>query len=197
MIDVIRREISRALAALRMPVRAIKTGGISSNRVQRVHGEALKGERLQDMELIQQFGLSTCPPDGSQLIIIPVGGRSSAAVVVATEHGSYRFKVDAQGEAALYNQWGDVIHLKQDRSIRIVAQAKVRLETPLAEMTGNLSVAGNITSGGNMTSAANITAAGSVADQGGAKTMAGMRSVFNAHTQIVSSGVAQPPGGGM
>lgn len=196
MIDVIRREISRALAALRMPVRAIKTGGISSNRVQRVHGEALKGERLQDMELIQQFGLSTCPPDGSQLIIIPVGGRSSAAVVVATEHGAYRFKVDEQGEAALYNQWGDYVHMKKDRSIDMHAEVKVRIDTPLTQMTGDLVVDGNITSEGNITSAANITAAGSVSDQGGAKTMAGMRAVYNSHVQTVSAGVAQAPNAG-
>lgn len=191
MIDVIRREVARALAGVRQGTRAVLRSMVTTTRVQRVNAEALAGETLQDVELMQQFGFTSAPPEGTQLILIPLGGRTSAGVVVATEHGSYRFKVDAQGEAALYNQWGDLIHLKQDRSIRVVADLKVRLETPLAEITGELNVTGNITSG------ADITAAGNVADQGGAKTMAGMRTVYNGHTQAVSGGVAQAPGSAM
>lgn len=166
MIDLIRREIHRALAGMRQGVRAVLQGGVTSTRVQRLNAEALAGEKLQDIELLQHFGFTSAPPDGTQLIVIPLGGRTSAAVVVASEHGAYRFKVDAQGEAALYNQWGDVIHLKQDRSVRVAAALKVRLETPLTETTGNLtvggamSVAGAVTTGSTIVAAGNITGAG-------------------------------------
>lgn len=191
MIEAIRREIQRAQASVRGAFRAVLKGCVTSTRVQRLNAEGLAGEQLQDMELLQHFGFTSAPPDGAQIIVIPLGGRTSAAVVVATEHGSYRFKVDNQGEAAMYNQWGDSLHMRKDRTMRAVAGVKLEVVTPLATFSGNMAVTGSITSG------ANITAAGDVADQGGAKTMAGMRTAYNAHTQVVSGGVAQPPSGGM
>lgn len=197
MIEVIRREIARFMAGMRPALRAVLKGGVTRTRVQRLNAEALAGETLRDVELMQQFGFTSAPPEGTQLVLIPLGGRTSAAVVVATEHGAYRFKVDNQGEAALYNQWGDVVHLKQDRSMRVAAALKVRLETPLTEISGNATIAGNLDVAGNVHGAANITADGNVGDQGGTKTMAGMRDAFNTHTQVVSGGVAQPPAGGM
>lgn len=198
MIDLIRREIRRALASVRQPVRAVLQSAVTSTRVQRVNAEGLAGEPLQDMELFQQFGFTSGLPAGTQLIVIPLGGRTSAAVVVATEHGAYRFKVDAQGEAALYNQWGDVIHLKQDRSIRVQAQLKVDVVAPLATFSGDATVAGALTVAGNITGQANITATGNVADQAGAKTMAGMRAAYNAHTHTdPQGGVTGAPSGAM
>lgn len=189
MIDVIRREISRALAGVRQAVRGVLTSTVTNTRIQRVNVEALAGETLQDVELMQQFGFTSGLPAGTQVILVPLGGRTSAAVVVATEHGAYRFKVDHQGEAALYNQWGDVVHLKQDRSMRVAAALKVRLETPLTEISGNATIAGNLDVAGNVHGAANITADGNIGDQGGTKTMAGMRSIYNGH------GHADPQGG--
>lgn len=169
MIEQIRREIQRALAGTRHALRAVLQGSVTRTRVQRLNAEGLAGEQLQDIELLQHFGFTSAPPAGTQLIVIPLGGRTSAAVVVATEHGAYRFKVDAQGEAALYNQWGDVIHLKQDRSIRVAAQLKVRLETPLTEMTGDLAVAGNVTVAGDATVTGTATATVDVV--GGGKSL--------------------------
>jgi len=190
-IEQMRREINRALAGTRTAFRAVLTSCTTGTRVQRVNAEGLAGEPLQEMELLQQFGHTSAPPDGATLVVIPLGGRTSAAVVVASEHGGYRFKVDHKGEAALYNQWGDSIHMKKDRSIRVEAQAKLEVVAPLATFSGDVNVAGSITSG------ANITAAGNVADQGGAKTKAGMRDTFNAHTHPVASGIAQPTGSAM
>lgn len=145
MIEHIRREIGRALAGTRSAFRAVQTGLVLATRIQRASGEGLAGEELSDMELFQQFGFTSTPPKGTQLIVIPLGGRTSAAIVVATEHGTYRFKLDADGEAALYNQWGDVIHLRQDRKIHVKAAAEVMVETPLATFSGDVQVEGTLT----------------------------------------------------
>lgn len=158
MIDLVRREIQRALAGTRQALRAVLSGGfVTSARVQRLNAEGLAGEKLTDVELLQHFGFTSAPPDGAQLIVIPLGGRTSAAVVVATEHGSYRFKVDAQGEAALYNQWGDSIHLRKDRTMRAVAGVKLEVVTPLATFSGDLQVAGNVTVGGDAAVTGTVT----------------------------------------
>lgn len=145
MIDAMRREVARGLASMRSAVRAVLQGVAIAQRVQRVNAEALAGEQLQDVELFQHFGFTSAPPAGAQLIVLPLGGRTSAAVVVASEHGSYRLQLGAQGEAALYNQWGDMVHMKADRSVRVVAGLKLRIESPLVEITGNCTVAGTLT----------------------------------------------------
>ena len=159
MIDQIRREVSRSLANMRGAVRAVLQGIATAQRIQRVDAEALADEQLQDVELMQHFGFTSAPPPGAQLIVLPLGGRTSAAVVIASEHGSYRLQLGAQGEAAIYNQWGDQVHLKADRSIEVIAAAKVRLATPLVEMTGNLTVVGTIVATGNVTGAGKSLAA--------------------------------------
>lgn len=191
MIEQIRREILRAQSGMRSAMRGVLQSISLSQRVQRVNAEALAGEPLQDVELFQQFGFTSAPPAGTQLILLPLGGRTSASVVVATEHGAYRLQLNAQGEAAMYNQWGDHVWLKQDGTAQVVSRLKVEIITPLTTMSGDLAVIGNITS------QANITAVGEVADAGGTKTMSGMRAVFNAHTQPVSAGTAQAPITGM
>lgn len=145
MIDVMRREIGRALSGVRQALRAVQTGLGLATRVQRANGLGLSGEELAEMELFQHFGFTSAPPDGAQLIVVPLGGRTSAAVVIATEHGAFRFRLGAKGEAALYNQWGDVIHMRQDRTIHVKAAVKVEIEAPLATFSGDVEVAGTLT----------------------------------------------------
>lgn len=179
MIDAIRREITRAFAQARFALRAVSTGLQIATRIQRVNAEGLAGEQLQDMELFQHFGFTSAPPAGHQMIVIPLGGRTSASVVVATEHGTYRFQLGAEGEAALYNQWGDVVHMRQDRTIHMVAQVQVLVDAPLLKVNGMIHATGDITSDTD------------VIDQaaGVPKTMRNMRATFNGHDH------ADPQGG--
>ncbi len=79
------------------------------------------------------------------------------------------------GELVIYNQWGDLVHLRKDRTIRVVAALKVEMETPL------LTVSGKIHAGGEITTDENVIAQGDISDQGGTKSMAGMRDTFNDH----------------
>lgn len=128
-IDVMRREMSRMQAGVRQGLRAVLSRLTIYTKVQRVSGEGLAGEDLEEMELMQHFGFTSAPPSGTEYIVLPLGGRTSASVVVATEHGDYRFVVDNQGESCAYNQWGDFAHFKKDRSIHVKAQEKVFVET--------------------------------------------------------------------
>ena len=178
MIEQMRREIARAQAGVRSAVRAVLQGIAIAQRIQRVNAEALAGEQLQDVELVQQFGFTSAPPAGAQLVLLPLGGRTSASVIVATEHGAYRLQLGAQGECAIYNQWGDLVHLKQDRSMHVVAALKVVMDTPFLQVNGEIKATGHITSDLD------------VRDQAGTKSMAGMRSVYNTHTHTDPQGGA-------
>lgn len=191
-LDIIRREISRAAAGVREAFRGRLGSLDKTGRVQLANLEGLKGEALQATELFQHFGFTSAPPAGSQVIVLPLGGKTSAAVIVATENGNYRLQLGADGECAMYNQWGDRVWMKQSRVIDVAAGLSVDFTTPTVNMSGALHVVGNITSD------ANIQAALQVNDQGGAKSMAGMRAVFNAHTHTdPQGGTVGAPSAGM
>jgi phage baseplate assembly protein V len=160
MIDQIRREIGRHMAGVRSAFRAVQTGLGITTKIQRASAEGLSSEALNEMELFQQFGFTSAPPEQTELIVIPLGGRTSAAIVVATEHGTYRFKLDAQGEAALYNQWGDVVHMRQDRKIYMKAAAEVIVDAPLATFTGNVQVDGDVHVDGTATADVDVIGGG-------------------------------------
>lgn len=180
-VAMIRREVSRSLAGIRQGLRAVLASLTLDTRVQRVTGEGLADEELDDMELFQHFGFTSAPPKGTEFVLLPLGGRTSASVAIATEHGAYRFILDAQGEMAVYNQWGDSVHLKQDRSIHVVAELKVVMDTPLLQVNGEIKATGNITSELD------------VRDQGGLKSMRGMREVYNGHHHNETGAVTQTP----
>ncbi len=186
-IDVIKREIGRAMSNLRQAFRASMAGMDLAAPIQTANAQGLSGESLQAHELFQHFGFSSAPPANAQLIVLPLGGRTSAAVVIASEHGAYRFVLGTRGEAALYNQWGDVVHMKQGE-IRMIAATQVTIDAPILQVNGQIKATGNITSDTN------------VLDQAGAKSMAGMRSVYNAHKHVennVNGGNTNTPTGSM
>jgi phage baseplate assembly protein V len=199
MLDAMARQVERMRAGTRQALRGVRTALLRTAKIQLLSAEGLAGEQLDRHELFQQFGFTSAPPAGTQVIVLPLGGRTSAAVVVATEHGNYRVQLGADGEACVYNQWGDHVHLRADRSIHLVAQAKVVIDTDVVEINAGTSMTINtpelivdaatvvelntplVDASTAITAGTNITAAGQVADAGGAKTMAGMRAVFNAH----------------
>lgn len=217
-LDAMARQMARAAAGMRQVFRGVLTALQLDKPVQRATAEGLAGEQLNQHELFQHFGFTSAPPAGTQTIVVPLGGRTSAAVIVATEHGSYRFQLGAAGEACVYNQWGDRVHLRQDRTIHVVSQAKVLIETDQVEINAAASVTittpqftvnastgvalttPTVAASANVTAGANITATGNVADAGGAKTMAGMRATFDAHVHPennTSGGNTNQPTSGM
>jgi phage baseplate assembly protein V len=133
--------ITKALAGIRLAYRAKLTGLSKGAAVQLMQGAALDGETMQAAEFFQQFGFTSSPPAGTQLIVLPLGGRTAHSIVIATEHGAYRLDV-ASGEACLYSQWGDKVHVRQERIdvetkvLHLKASERVEFETPSLTMAG-------------------------------------------------------------
>lgn len=175
MIRTIDTRIRRHLAGIRLAFRGVITLVKAAGAVQFVQLDGMSGERLQDAELLQQFGFTSNPPPGSMAVVLPIGGRTAHGIIIATEHGSYRLQSLANGEAALYNQWGDYVALKADRRMQVVSAVAVDITAPAVTMSGDLAVQGNIVSQGD------------VSDHGN-KSMLGMRNVFNAHTHTDPQG---------
>lgn len=116
--QMIKDAIARALAAVRLPFRAVLGGLNGKPGVQLAQGDALNGEKLEAAELFQQFGFTSGVPAGSELIVLPLGGKTAHSVIVATENGAYRVQVGG-GEVCVYNQWGAKITLKKEKIIEV------------------------------------------------------------------------------
>lgn len=141
-----------------------------------VFNEAL--ETQDNLPSVAHYGFTSNPPDDSDAIGIFVGGDRTNGVIIATNHQASRLKNLQRGEVAIFHQDGRFIKLGKDGTIveggnkpldvnnvtvaTIKASTKIRMETPLLEVTGQ------ITAGGNITDAV--------------RSMAADRAKYNAHT---------------
>ena len=144
-------------------------------------------ETRDDTPRIAEFGLTSRPPDGSDVLVVFLGGDRSKGVVVATAHQGSRPKRLLSGETMLYDLWGKSVHLTKAGGIVVEAQGapvtvnnattvtinaadSVELVTPLLHVTGDIVADGNITDS--------------------VRSMAADRELFNSHTN--GSGTTTP-----
>lgn len=180
--------------------------------IQRISATIWGDGSLDDREFFQHYGYTSRPKPGAEVIFIRQG---NAIVAIASDDRRYRLEIE-EGEVALYSDEGDKIHLKRGRIIEIiggekitastkiaevnattsatvtsptvtvVASTKVTLQTPLAEVTGDVTVGGTIdvtgaaNFGNTLVAAGALSSATSIADPTG--TMQGMRQIYNGHT---------------
>lgn len=190
---LIKEAIAKALAGVRLAYRAKLTARSEGAAVQLLQADALAGETAQAVEFFQHFGFTSGPPAGTQLIVLPLGGRSSHSVVIATENGAYRLDM-ASGEACLYSQWGDKVHVRQERIdvetkvFHLKASQQVIFETPALSMIGM----GGGTAAANFTGTLHTT--GTVTSDN--DHVAGGVSLMHHTHPGDSGGVTGPPNGG-
>lgn len=110
--------IRRALAGVRNAYRGVVALARVDGPVAIIQLDGLDGEKIS-AEYMQHFGLASRPPKGSQCVMVALGGRTGHSVVIATEHGEYRFKQLEDGEVALYSMDGAVIHLKRGKIVDV------------------------------------------------------------------------------
>lgn len=184
MIEQIDKRIQRALVSIRKAFRGVITLVKSGGHVQLMQVKGLAGETLQDAEYFQHYGLTSNPPAGSMAIVLPIGGKTAHGIIIATEHGTYRLKNLKSGEVALYDDLGHTVHLSRSGisldgagdPITIINTPKVRMETPLLEVTGEIKDRCDTTG----------------------KTMSGMRIIYNNHTHSdPQGGAVSAPNQGM
>ncbi|WP_293766572.1 phage baseplate assembly protein V [uncultured Aquitalea sp.] len=164
MMNDVDKRIRRAMAGVRQAFRSVLTRVGSASAVQLVQGEGLAGEPMQDAELFQHYGLTSNPPAGTMAVALPVGGKTSHSIVIATEHGSYRLKALKTGEVALYTDEGAKIVLKRGRLIEtdcdvfkvnckiweVNASDKADFNTPMLTASEQVTAGGQLNGNGGM-----------------------------------------------
>lgn len=158
------KRIRRAMAGVRQGFRGVLTRTRSTGSVQLVQGDGVAGEQLQDNELFQHYGFTSHPLPGTMAVILPVGGKTSHGIVIATEHGSYRLKALAPGEVALYTDEGARIVMKRGRLIEtdcdvfkvncktweVNASDKADFNTPMLTASAQVTAQGQVNGNGGL-----------------------------------------------
>ncbi|PWK30850.1 phage baseplate assembly protein V [Pseudomonas sp. OV226] len=136
---------------------------------------------------IAEFGFTSMPPNGSDVLIVFMGGDRSKGVVVATGHQASRPAGLTSGESMVYDLWGKSVYLTKDGGIVVEAKGtpvtvnnatvvtinaaeSIEMVTPLLHVTGD------------------ILADGDISDS--VRTMAADRLIFNEHNN--GSGTTTP-----
>ena len=111
--------INTALNRIRQAFRGVLIRVNSGGDIQTIQGKGLATESLQDVEMFKQYGFTSNPPRGTKAIMLPLNGRTSHSVVIATEHAAYRLKSLKSGELAIYSDEGSNIILKRGKIIEV------------------------------------------------------------------------------
>jgi phage baseplate assembly protein V len=174
------RPVARRVALLAS--RGVVRLSDDAHKLQELQVGLLKGETRGPLERFGEFGWTSRPPVGSEVVALFFGGSRDHGVVVAVEDRNTRPQGLQEGEALAYNAFGVRILLKADGAIEITAPGGVKIEAPELRLSGSLTVDGSITAGGDVSDAAG--------------SMAEIRQTFNDHTHPgvqTGSGSTGPP----
>ncbi|TNL09031.1 phage baseplate assembly protein V [Kosakonia cowanii] len=158
------KRIRKALSGIRLAFRGVLTRITTTGGVQTAQVAGLAPEGLEGIEMFQQYGFTTVPPEGAMAIVLPLGGRTSHGIVIATEHSSYRLQGLESGEVAIYTDEGASIVLKRNRIIavtcddweldckrmKVSASESVAFTTPELSTSSKLTAQGLISGNGGM-----------------------------------------------
>lgn len=117
----------------------------------------LDEETRDKVERFMEFGFTSHVPKSTDVIVVFPGGDRAQGIVVATNDTETRIKDLKEGETAVYNAKGIVIHLKDDKTLDIYGAETVNIRDaktiniPDAETTtisGKVIVTGDVIAGG-------------------------------------------------
>ncbi len=116
------------------------TGVTDGGPVQTAQVKGSYLETFGELPVMQQFGLASSAPAGSDAVVLAPNGDPTSGVVVATNNQGARPVGQQPGESTFYNAFGMTIHMSQGG---IVIQANGK---PVV-LTGDLHVSGAVIAG--------------------------------------------------
>ncbi|QCR38940.1 phage baseplate assembly protein V [Nissabacter sp. SGAir0207] len=132
-----------------------------------------------------EFGFSSAPPIGSDVVVLSLGGDRSSQVIIGTNHKASRHTGLQAGESVVYNETAQFIKLtatgieveangqpvtvSNATLVTINATDSVVMNTPKLQVNGDVIATGNITDNSGSNSA----------------TVKQLRDAYDSHTHIV------------
>jgi len=155
-------------------------------KMQEVQVELFAGEVRDRVERWEDYGLTSHPLPGAEALVLALGGCPDHSAVIKIADRRYRLQGLAAGEVALYDDLGQSVVLKRGRImeintdvLRVNADTRVELLTPLVQYAGDLAGTGELGSG-------DMSTVGDVSDH--TRSLADDRSIYNGHTHPGDSG---------
>jgi phage gp45-like len=118
-----------------------------SGPVHKVQVKVTPHETIDDMPVVQLYGVASHAPTDSDAMAIFVTGDRSKGVIVATNNRKLRLRNLPSGASGLYDSAGTVITLNADGSISVTCSGEVKITAPLVTISGDLHVAGDVVAG--------------------------------------------------
>lgn len=142
----IRTAAASAAHSIKLAIgRAVLAAVNDSAKRQMVQFEALKGEVKDGVERVQQYGFTSVPLPGAQVVFVCVGGNRDHPLAISVDDPRYRKANLQPGEVALFTDEGDAIYLRRGNVVEITTKQLVvkaeefaRFETPILEVTGHI-----------------------------------------------------------
>ena len=135
-------------------------------KLQELQIDMLAGETMDHVERWQQYGFTAHPHRGAEAITLSVGGQRAHTVAIAVDDRRYRLTGLAEGEVAIYDDLGNVIHLLRDR-ILVSGVDQVEVTAPVVTINAATTHNGDITINGNVQISGALSATGQIASDTG------------------------------
>lgn len=176
-------------------LRAIIESVNDEKGIQLVQISGLADEVLDNVERLQNYGLTSNPPVKSEAFVAFVGADRSNGIVLAIDNRQFRFKTLKPGEVCMYTDEGDYLKFSREKQIELHSGSKVTITAPTIEeistnhfiKTDSFNLEANsffVKSTGTQFETPTLKVTGDILDKssGGGKTMASMRESFDNHT---------------
>jgi phage gp45-like len=109
-----------------------------SGPVHKVQVRGFPMETIDNIEVLQIYGLASHAMPGSDAVAMFTSGDRSNGVIIATGNQKFRLRALKSGEVALYDNSGNIVKLANGGNIEITCPTKVRIVTPRLEVTGDV-----------------------------------------------------------
>lgn len=151
------RDVQKLLAPLQRRLRLIADRAIvtlvnDALQRQNLQLKVLADEGADDVERFQNYGHTSVPPEGSEAIVLGLGGARAGLVAIAVEHKGFRPKGLEAGDSCLYHLEGHNLTFGKDglaalsaKSVITTAEEQTLTISPENEILGALHVTLNIT----------------------------------------------------
>lgn len=94
--------------------------------------ETANGEIVENAKHLEQYGITSHAPEGSETLIFNVQGSRTNNIVLNIGSRELRFKALNEGEVAIYDNSGNLIHLKNGGNMELIAPQSVIIKAQTA-----------------------------------------------------------------
>lgn len=143
--------ISSALNRIRLAIARALVGQVNDGGGLQTVQIGIQADVGRDQaERFQQYGMTSVPHAGAECVTLSVGGNTDHQVVINVDDRRYRLRGMKTGEAALYDDLGQTVHLTRDGMVirgaglpmLLTETTKITLDSDV-HVTGGLTVEGD------------------------------------------------------